>query len=53
MRIPKSVNQALVLYKSDGNTLWWEAILREMKNIRISFEFYVGNAENFLPDINK
>ena len=46
MRKPKSVNEAISLDKSNGNTLWWEAIFQEMKNVRIVFELYKVNVED-------
>ena len=43
MRIPKAVKKAISLDTSNGNTLWWEAIIQEIKNVWIAFEFYEGN----------
>ena len=33
IRIPKTVKEAVQIYKENGNTRWWDAILQEMKNI--------------------
>ena len=49
MTISKSVNDTIQLDKSNGNTLWWEAIVQEMKNVRITFELYEGNMEDLPP----
>jgi hypothetical protein len=38
IRIPKSVAEALEIDKANGNTLWWDAIAQEMKNVRPAFE---------------
>ena len=40
IRIPKSVQEAKMLDDSNGNTLWMDAIKKEMKNVRIAFEVY-------------
>lgn len=37
IRVPKSVDEALQLDKENGNTLWYDAIQKEMKNVRIAF----------------
>ena len=49
MWTPKSVKEAILTDKSNGNTLWWEAIVQEMKNVRIAFELYEGNVEDLTP----
>ena len=43
IKMPKSVEEARQLDKENGNTLWWDAICKEMKNIRIAFEEYDGD----------
>jgi hypothetical protein len=40
--IPKSVEEALKLDRENGNTLWWDSILKEMKNVRPAFEVWEG-----------
>ena len=37
IKVPKSVEQAVQFDKENGNTLWWDAICQEMKNVRIAF----------------
>ena len=36
--VPKSVDEALELDKINGNTLWADAIAKEMKNVRAAFK---------------
>jgi hypothetical protein len=38
IRIPTSVAEALALDKENNNTYWYDAIMKEMKNVRIAFE---------------
>ena len=38
IRILKSIEEALAIDKANGNTLWWDAICKEMKNVRLAFE---------------
>ena len=40
IRLPKSVKEAKEIDKENGNTLWWDAIMLEMKNVRPAFEIY-------------
>ncbi len=42
IEIPKTVNEALALDRKNGNTLWVDAIAKEMREVRIAF--------NILPD---
>jgi hypothetical protein len=49
IRIPKTVAQAQQIYKESGDTLWWDAILMEMRNVRgPTFEKW-EKAESGLP----
>ena len=34
IRLPKTVAQAQAIDRENGDTLWWDAIVMEMKNIR-------------------
>ena len=36
--VPKSINEALAIDKENVNTLWYTAIQKEMKNVRVAFE---------------
>ena len=38
IRVPKYVDEALSFDKENGNTLWYTAIQKEMKNVRVAFE---------------
>jgi len=39
VRLPKSVAEALQFDKEDGNTLWYDAIQKELKNVKSAFHF--------------
>ena len=45
IRIPKNVEEARRFDRENGNTLWWEAICKEMKNVRIAFEEWKGDGD--------
>ena len=49
IRIPKSVHDAKMLDKKNSNTLWWDAICKEMKNFKIAFEVFEGEEKDILP----
>ena len=49
IKIPKSVEEAKRLDRENGDTLWWDAICLEMKNVRIAFEEYDGNPADLPP----
>jgi hypothetical protein len=36
--IPKSVKEAQAIDAENGDTLWWDAIMKEMQNVRPAFE---------------
>jgi hypothetical protein len=38
IKVPKSVEHARKLDQQNGNTLWWDAIMQEMANVRIAFQ---------------
>ena len=40
IQVPKTVWEALDLNKPNGNDLWWEAIKKEMKAVRIAFKIH-------------
>ena len=44
IEIPKSVLQARQIDAKCGNTLWWDATCKEMKNVRPAFEVFEGDA---------
>ena len=45
IKMPKTVQEAIKLDQENGDTLWWDSILKEMKNVRIAFELYDGDME--------
>ena len=45
IEIPKSASQAKAIDEKNGNTLWWDAIMKEMKNVRPAFEEWEGNVD--------
>ena len=38
IKIPKNVAEARAFDAENGNTLWWDAICKEMRNVRPAFE---------------
>ena len=49
IRIPKSVKEAQQIDKENGNSLWWEAICKEMRDVRIAFEEFDGEEKDLPP----
>ena len=45
IEIPKSVLQAWQIDAKSGNTLWWDSICKEMKNVRPAFKVFEGGVE--------
>ena len=45
IEIPKTVLQARQIDTKSGNTLWWDAISKEMKNVRPAFEVFEGGVQ--------
>ena len=41
--IPKSDTEMIVIDKENGNTLWWDAIMLETKNVQPASEIYDGD----------
>jgi hypothetical protein len=48
IQIPKSVEEAKRLDAENGDTLWWDAIIKEMKNVYPAFEIF-EQAESQIP----
>ena len=46
LKNPKTVQEALALDKENNNTLWWDAIVKEMDNVKIAFEEWKGKEED-------
>ena len=49
IRNPKGVKEAEEVDHTNGNTLWWDAICHEMKNMRIVFEQFDGDDKDMQP----
>ena len=49
LRIPHTAKEDIEIDKENGDTLWWDSILQEMKNLRPEFEAYKGNKEELPP----
>ena len=49
IRIPKSVNEAQHLDQENSDTLWWEAICNEMRNVRTAFKVWEKDVEHIPP----
>jgi len=49
LKIPKTVEDALRIDKENGNHLWWEAITKEMKDVRVAFEEFEGSEKEIPP----
>jgi hypothetical protein len=45
IRIPKTVEEALLLDQQNNDREWWNAINREMVNVRPAFEEFEGSEE--------
>ena len=45
IRIPKSVEEAKEVGNQNRNTLWWDAICKEMRNVRLAFEVFEGTKD--------
>ena len=43
IRIPRDVKEAYEIDRENGNTYWMDAINKEMKNVRVAFEFNDGD----------
>ena len=46
IKIPKTIKQARQLDAENGNTLWWDAICDEMKNVMVAFEEFDGDEQD-------
>ena len=46
IRVPKTVEESKRLDQQNGNHLWWEAICKEMKNVRIAFGIFDGKVND-------
>jgi hypothetical protein len=53
IRVPRTVEEAKRLDQENGDTLWWDAICQEMRNVRIAFEEWEGREEDIPPGYQK
>jgi hypothetical protein len=49
IKIPKTAAEARQFDAENGNTLWWDAILKEMKNVRPAFEVREKSIDEIPP----
>ena len=49
VKIPKSVEEAKRFDEENGDTLWWDAICKEMKNVRPAFEVWEKDISELPP----
>jgi hypothetical protein len=53
VKIPKTMEEAISFDKENGNILWWEAICKEMKNVRPAFEIWEKEISEIPPGYQK
>ena len=53
IEVPKSVEHAKKLDAANGDTLWWDAICQEMRNVRIAFEEWDKEEKDIPPGYQK
>ena len=46
IRVPNTVKEAISIDAENGDKLWWDAILKEMKNVRPAFEIWEKRKED-------
>ena len=46
IRVPNTVKEVILIDKENGDTLWWDAIMKEMKNVRTAFEVFDKRKED-------
>jgi hypothetical protein len=53
VKIPKSVEEAKRIDDENGDTLWWDAVCKEMKNVRPAFEVWEKPISELPPEHQK
>ena len=48
VQMPKTVRQAIELDNKNGNMSWWDALMKEMKNVRPPFKVYEGDVSKLV-----
>ena len=46
IRVTRTVEEAIRIDKENGETLWWDAIMKEMKNVRPDFKVFEKRKED-------
>ena len=46
--MPKTVRQAIKLDNKNGNMLCWDALMKDMKNVRPAFKVYEGDVSKLV-----
>jgi Reverse transcriptase (RNA-dependent DNA polymerase) len=46
IKIPKTIAEAKQFDAENGNTLWWDSIIKEMRNVRPAFENWEGTKDD-------
>ena len=46
--MPKTVEESIIIDKENGYTLWWDAIMKEMKNVRPAVKVFDKRKEDIL-----
>jgi hypothetical protein len=49
IKIPKNIAEARAFDAENRNTFWWDAIMKEMKNVRPSFEVWEKGVDEIPP----
>jgi hypothetical protein len=49
VKIPKTTAEARAFDAENSNTLWWDAILKEMRNVRPAFEVWEKSTDDIRP----
>ena len=53
IRLPKAIKEAKELDQRNGKTLWLDAIVKEMRNVRIAFEDWNKPLSEMIPGYSK
>ena len=48
IQIPKSAKETLEIDNRNGNTLWWDALMKAMKNVKPAFEINEGRVDDLI-----
>ena len=49
IKIPKNLKEAIAFDLENGDTLWWDAICKEMRNVRPAFEVWDKSVADLPP----